>query len=395
MMKGALKSASAICIASGVAVGGYWVAPAAMDAVALLSMRDDPQALSSHALSANLDDNRLALELDSALAAGDIDLAISFDVLAKQQALRVPERLRRRLDEETSTAATVKRSAGDFFRGVAQGQASGGAGLAGVVAADLTGIGDLRDLAAEARKASRGEEPDRLTIGLAAAGLALTAATIAAVGVTLPVRAGVSTLRTAARTGRLSRPLMAEITGLASRVIEPAALSTAGSALARFDVVAARASISGAINPLAVRRIQQVAGDVSMLGRRAGVRAAQDGLAIAENSADLRRLARLADARGPSTRAVLKVLGRGAITLGSGVAALAGWAIAGVAYAWILFATAVSLATRALRVSVWGARICGRGACRLLGVSAMLWRRRVTPAAKASIHDGGAAVAPS
>jgi hypothetical protein len=78
------------------------------------------------------------------------------------------------------------------------GEGATGAGLAGVVASDLTGIGDVRDLIHQGQKMSRGEEPDQLVLGLAAVGLAVTGATILSVGAALPARAGVSTIKVAA-----------------------------------------------------------------------------------------------------------------------------------------------------------------------------------------------------
>ena len=60
---------------------------------------------------------------------------------------------------------------------------------------DVTGYGDLRDLAREGRKALRGEPVDQLTVGLAAVGLTLTAATVLSVGAVLPAHNGASAVK--------------------------------------------------------------------------------------------------------------------------------------------------------------------------------------------------------
>ena len=53
--------------------------------------------------------------------------------------------------------------------------------------------------------------------------------------------------------------------------------------------------------------------------------AAQDTLKIAESPKDLARAARLAESKGGQTRAILKVLGRGALLLAAGAFNLTMW----------------------------------------------------------------------
>ncbi len=58
-----------------------------------------------------------------------------------------------------------------------------------------------------------------------------------------------------------------------------------------------------------------LAGDVGRIERAAGGRAALDGLKIAKDPRDVTRLAKLPRKEGSRTRAILKVAGRGAITI--------------------------------------------------------------------------------
>jgi hypothetical protein len=69
----------------------------------------------------------------------------------------------------------------------------------------------------------------------------------------------------------------------------------------------------------------RLAKDVGRLGERAGIRAAQDTLKIAESPKDVARAARLAESKGGQTRAILKVLGRGALLLAAGAFNLTLW----------------------------------------------------------------------
>ncbi len=344
----------------------------AADAAEWLESAEDPARLASLGLRTSLTGERLAAELQAALDADDVDLAESFLALAEQQGMSVPVALRARYEAATATVASVRRGAGAFYTGLVSGDGATGAGLAGVVAADLTGVGDVRDLVREGRKVANGEEPDRLTLGLAAAGLVLTGATVATVGVALPARAGVSTLRVAARSGRLSKPLAADLTRLAGDAFDPKALAAAAGLAGKLEVTAAKTALAGAVRPASLAALRGMAEDVALIGRRAGVRGAQEALALADDAAGLRRVAKLSEARGTGTRAVLKVLGRSAITLGSGAAILAGWVMAGVGYAWAALLIMLAVVRRLARVTWWSGRMSLRGLRSVAGLTGRL-----------------------
>ena len=69
----------------------------------------------------------------------------------------------------------------------------------------------------------------------------------------------------------------------------------------------------------------RLAKDVGRVSEKAGVRAAQDTLKIAEGPKDVARAARLAESKGGQTRAILKLLGRGGLLLAAGAFDLSLW----------------------------------------------------------------------
>jgi hypothetical protein len=69
--------------------------------------------------------------------------------------------------------------------------------------------------------------------------------------------------------------------------------------------------------------------DVGRVQAKAGTRAALDTLKLADNPAELARVAKLAEKQGGKTRAVLKFLGRGAIMLTTAAWTLAMWVLWG------------------------------------------------------------------
>ena len=72
-------------------------------------------------------------------------------------------------------------------------------------------------------------------------------------------------------------------------------------------------------------------GNLGKVQSKAGLRGALDVLKVAEHPKDVAKLARLADAKGTKTRAIVKLLGRGAIVLTGALFDLALWVF------WALF----------------------------------------------------------
>ncbi|MEK4034646.1 hypothetical protein WOC76_10595 [Methylocystis sp. IM3] len=285
--------------------------PAAFDGVRLAAARDDPVALADAGLDQTLTPARFSAGLESALVAGDADLAESFLALGRTRGLAPTPEQQGRL--EALRAKAGEAAVEEFAEGFLHGAREGGAAFAGALAGDLTGYGDVRDLWNEAEKGRRGEKTDEVVIGLAAAGLALSAATWSSVGALLPARSGLTLVKSARKAGRLSTPLAKTLSAAAAAAVDRDALSAGVSAAARLDLAAARAAVIKAVRPGALTGFRALGEDAAAIYRRAGARGVRDVLAVAEDGAEVRKAARLAAARGGATRAILATLGRGAL----------------------------------------------------------------------------------
>ena len=104
-------------------------------------------------------------------------------------------------------AASAKHAAESFAMGLVTGVPQDGAGLAGTALGDLFVFGDIRDAAREGSHLALGEPTDKLILGLACVGIAITAGTYATLGVMAPVRAGLTLIKAAVKTGRLGGKL--------------------------------------------------------------------------------------------------------------------------------------------------------------------------------------------
>jgi hypothetical protein len=301
--------------------------PHAREAGEIFAMQDDPAALSDLELGSALRNNQnlLAENIEAALKGGDADLANSFVELAHDKKVAVTDDASRRVADAVADETSSSHFAKRFATGLITGSADDVASLSGTVAGDLFVFGDIRDAVRETKHLAMGEEADHLVLGLAAAGLAVTAATYVTAGGMGPVRAGLTVVKDARKVGRLGEGL-AEWAGRSAReVVNTPALEQAvasSSVLRPTDSVSA---IAAAFRAEKAGALVRVAKDVGRIGEKAGIRAAQDTLKVAEGPKDIARAARLAEAKAGQTRAVIKILGRGALLLATGAFELALW----------------------------------------------------------------------
>lgn len=274
----------------------HWVVPMGRTALAYATARDDAARIADLELDEVLTEPRVASEIESALAAGDAELAQSFVALADARGIQVAATQRARVVVVASAAAQAIDGAGRFGLGFVTGQAEDLAGLAGATAGDLTVWGDLRDAGREALHWAKGEEVDDLILGLSAAGIAATGVTYATFGASLPVRAGLSALKGARRAGALGLRLADDVAGLLRR---------------------------GARGP-----VLRLVGDIGTVQGKAGTRATLLGLRHVDDAAGAARLRRLSEVKGGQTLAVVKTLGRGALYVTKAFTKLAWWIIA-------------------------------------------------------------------
>jgi hypothetical protein len=254
-------------------------------------------------------------EIEAALAVHDIGLAQSVIDLARARHVTIDPVLAEIVAAETAEAATMRHRAKSFARGFVTGEPQDMASLAGTTLGDLLVFGDIRDALREGTRYIRGEQVDKLVLGLAATGIAITAGTYATLGAATPARAGLTLVKAARKTGRLG----AEFTESLGRMVRQTSFPGAARAVRET----AKVERAGGLLHL-VR-------DVGRVEKAAGGRAALDALTIAaKEPRDISRIAKLAEKEGSRTRAILKVAGRGAIMLA---------ALAFDASLWLLWAT--------------------------------------------------------
>ena len=315
-MRAALIRMRLLMIAAGIfGIGALALLPPAIEAGWLLLVQDEPAELADRKLARSFDSAAATREIEAALAADDADLARSFVELARDRQVALAPELVARVDAAVEQAASTLKTAENFTRGLIVGEPDDLVSLAGTALGDLFVFGDIRDAVREGSRYAQGKEVDHLILGLSAVGIAVTAGTYASLGTGAPARVGLSLVKAARKTGRLSAR-MAESVGRTLRsVIDGPALRKAVDGMSVTNPAMTARAVREAVKIEKAEDLFRMTRNVGEVQAKAGTRAALDGLKISDSPREMARVAKLAEKEGGKTRAILKFLGRGAIAL--------------------------------------------------------------------------------
>lgn len=234
----------------------------------------------AHTLATDSFDGRIMYELQS----GEIERARVLYLAATGAGRPLAPATVAAYREATEGWAPWWRHARDAGLGAVTGRGDGPAGLMGALAFNLAlpTVADGRDASVELYRMARGQDPDRIMLGLSLAGLALPALDL-----------GLSPLKTAIRLGGASRGLVGELRRLAGGMVDMAGLRNwlrSGSAVTE-PMAATRF-----LRPDGLRQARVVADDLGGILNDGGSVAAMAALKQADSVAELalhRRVAAL------------------------------------------------------------------------------------------------------
>jgi hypothetical protein len=352
-------------ISSLVVVG---LLPRGVEAARLLMAQDDPAVIADREVSERLSITVAEKEIEEALAAGDADLANSFVELAHQHDITLDPALVQKVAAANEAAHSTSRQVENFTRGFVTGEPNDTAALAGTAVGDLFVVGDIRDAVREGSRMANGEPADQVVLGLACVGIAVTAGTYASLGLGAPVRVGLSIVKAARKSGRVGAKFAAWLGRSLAEVVDTTALRRVLATVSVSEPAVAVRAIREVVKVEKAQELARVVGDVGRIEAKAGTQAALDSVKIAEGPRDVSRLARLSEAEGSKTRAIIKLVGRAALTLSIAAFELFNWALM-TALALLAFAGAVKRTAERATLRVIRHRKARRERARILALS--------------------------
>lgn len=220
---------------------------------------------------------------------------------------------------------------GKFARGFAVGSQGSGEEIAGTVVSDFLVIGDVRDIVVQGSNYARGEDYDRLILGLSTVGLLTSGSALVTLGGSAVVDVGVSIIKATYKAGRISKPMLRQLTRISGRLFNRQAFA-ALDLKKTTSVRRMRAGLKTVIRQDEAAKLTAIASDAGAIAAKGGARAGAMAFEIADDAGDLSRLRRVAAAYGDNTVAVFKVAGKGLVRLADIL-----WHLAGVLISLLTF----------------------------------------------------------
>jgi len=257
----------------------------------------------------------LERRIEAALAAEDIDLAGSYLALADGMGREIRPEVRQNFQNATSGWATAKRTAKECAAGVMTGEANSGIGLGCTIALDLTAIGDFADLGRQMKAYSEDTEVDQVAVALSGVGIAFTVGALVTTGAAAPAKAGISVLKTARKTGRLSAKYMDDVARQLNRAIDVDRMRTEWRLLDKPSLEGAQEIVRRSTDAGALRRVAGQFQSLALVAKAAGPGQAMRMLKHVESGEDLVRLERLAAREGKRSLAIVETVGPKALRI--------------------------------------------------------------------------------
>ncbi len=252
--------------------------------------------------------------IDRALDEGDVDGAELLADAADLAGIALPQSTADRLRAENTLWKQALGKTADCAKGAVMGTASGLAGIVCSVAADMTLLGDVRDATAELTKPLRGEEPDSLILGLAAAGIALEVAAPATGGSSMAAKGGTAVLKVAVKSRMIARRLADEIGGILSSAVHLGPVK-AMSASDLADMPRASRTLGNAVDMKRLAPLAEAGTSLGRIYKKADGATALMVTRTARSLDDVKTAEKLAAIFGKRTGGVLKALGAKAFDL--------------------------------------------------------------------------------
>ncbi|SUS06681.1 exported hypothetical protein [uncultured Defluviicoccus sp.] len=260
-------------------------------------------------------------KVNAALAHGDMALAGSYRDIAAEHGYQLSAETEKKYQSAKKMPATVIRNTGKAAQGCFAGEGDSLAHISGAVGCDFLVIGDVRDITIQTTKYFTGQEVDEFVFTLSGIGLVLTVGTYATGGTAAPAKFGVSVIKFAKRTGRMTMRFAGFITDT-TRVAVPFKTLTRNLAAVPYGQRIRRLETSGlqddvavafgkSINKTELAKLEKVFDDLHAVEKTTGsTETVLRTLKLVDTPEDLAKLRRVSETAGGKTLAYADSLGK-------------------------------------------------------------------------------------
>ena len=260
-------------------------------------------------MTTTIDAQTLHRAITKAIDKGDFDEARMYINIGKEHGYGLYyDQYQQQLNEQDTNARRIRDNVGNFVNGFVSGKGSSGAGIAGAVTSDFTVVGDIRDLHTQYTHYQKNEPVDKLVATLSGVGIGLTALAIGTAGSAVPAKAGVSLVKMAKKTRKLTAPFQKQLLRMANNVFDWDGfikITKSGKGMKSL-VHAAKKSY----HPKAVEPLKKISGQMNQIQKSSSVLDTLYMMKYIQSTKDLQRLSNLTKKYGKNTRGYLALLGK-------------------------------------------------------------------------------------
>ena len=254
----------------------------------------------------------LEKNIDKSFSKNNIDDVKMYLGIAEYLKIKVDNSFLDKMKEENSFYNNTLKNTTNFTKGFIYGNSNDTASLIGSSTSDMLVIGDIRDIYHEGIKYKNDEEYDKLTLGLASLGVALSTSTLLTMGATSSAKIGVSVLKVAKKTGTLSKKF--------SHIIVSKLKQSANFKLLKnldySNILKLKESAKIFIKSVNFKATEKLFDKILKINNKTSLEDTVKVMKYIDNEKDLNKIVKLSTKYNKNTAGVLKILGKGALKSG-------------------------------------------------------------------------------
>ncbi len=244
-----------------------------------------------------------------AIDTDNFDDAVMYQHLAESLDVSLSRNTLDEIESHSGFLSASWRNTKDFGIGFFTGESDSLVGISGAIAADMTLVGDLRDLSIEGSKFVNNESYDKVILGMSTIGVGLSASQFFTVGATTPLKISASIVKVAKKMKYLSNSFVNIVSSKLSKAIDFDRLKKVDfSSISSIEK--ATKTISKSLNSKFIRKAFK---NIDTIKSNTSVADTLALLKYVDDPKDLQKMANISKKYKKNTKAVFKVLGKNVI----------------------------------------------------------------------------------
>jgi hypothetical protein len=248
-------------------------------------------------------------KISKALDDDKIENAIMYKNIAELIDIKINSALLNKIYGENTLFKNTSRSVGNGIKGFVTGEMDGVSGTLGVITSDFTSFGDFRDFIIQTNHFVNNEETDKIVYALSAIGAVTSVATFTSLGAISGVDVGVSIIKNAKKSQKLSPKFINLIGNRLDEVIDISKIKNVDS----LNPIRIKEVLISSVKKDKFVKLSDELSDIKKITKNTGVVDATDVMKYADSFEDVKKLSRLSSDFGKNTKAILEILGQGAL----------------------------------------------------------------------------------